>query len=110
MRHVFYTHLIIIEEVEEALDAHVSHAEERAQALSLIHETLHNEIMDLILTALPRTHHTAFLAQFEVSPHDDELLTFINTHTGRDMEKEILKKANAVKKALIKDIKKHTKR
>lgn len=108
MKRVFYSHLIIIEEVEDVLSARVADPREREDARALIYETIHNEMMDLILTHLPRTHHAAFLAQFDVAPHHGDLLTFINTHTGRDMEKEILKKASTIKKRLIKDIHTHS--
>lgn len=107
MKKLFYSHLIIIEEIETVLDTHGVSQKEKEDALALIHETLHHEILTHVLSFLPRTHHTAFLLKLESAPHDPALLTFLSTHTGRDIEKDILKKANSVKKLLVTDIKKH---
>jgi hypothetical protein len=65
---------------------------------------MHQEILTTILTLLPRKHHEEFLIRFHAAPHDASLLVYLKDRSVVDVEKEILKAANNVKKTLIKEI------
>ena len=106
MAQLFYDHLIVIEEVIAVLDEHKLTKEERTELLEFIDQTLHHEILDLIFTHLPKEKHATFLTQFHMAPHDVKLLEFLQDATSVDIEKEILKTANKVKRRALSSIKK----
>lgn len=109
MAQLFYDHLIVIEEVTAVLDEHGLTKEERAELLNLIDQTLHHEILDTIFTHLPKDKHETFLTRFHACPHDVKLLVFLQEETRIDIEKEILKTANRVKRHALSSIKKSRK-
>jgi hypothetical protein len=104
MTKIFYDHLIIIEEVVAVLDTHDLTSTQKQEFLDLIDQTMHQDILNTILTLLPREHHETFLAKFHASPGDHLLMTFLKEHSPADMEKEILKSALKVKKQILKEI------
>ncbi len=104
MAQLFYDHLIVIEEVIAVLDEHELTREERVEFLHLIDQTLHHEILDTICTHLPKQHHETFLTRFHMTPHDAKLLEFLQDATTVDIEKEILKTANRVKRRALSTI------
>ncbi|MBI4130245.1 hypothetical protein HY468_02940 [Candidatus Roizmanbacteria bacterium] len=104
MAKLFYDHLIVIEEITAVLDAHEMTKEEREQLLATIDETLYHHVLDVILTHLPREHHETFLEKLSEYPHHPKLLEFIKEKTIVDIEKEIIKTADKIKKKILKDI------
>lgn len=104
MKKIFYDHLIIIEEITAVFDLHGIRGSEREEFLAIIDKTLHQEILHSILTHLPLIHHEEFLIRFHGAPHDPSLMAFLRERTSVDIEKEILKSANAVKKKVLRDI------
>ncbi len=101
MSKIFYDHLIIIEEITAVLDEHKLSPKERTELLQLMDQTLHHRILDVILTLLPKEHHETFLTRFHKAPHDAGLIPFLKDTTGVDIEREILREANIVKKELV---------
>lgn len=104
MTKLFYDHLVVIEDIVAVLDEHELSREEREQLLETIDETLHHHIMDVILTYLPREHHEIFLEKLTAKPHHPELLAFVQEKTAIDIEREIKKTAERIKKKILKDI------
>lgn len=104
MSKLFYDHLIIIEEVAQVLTTHQLTQQECEEILDLVDKTMHSEILGTILKHLPRAHHERFLIHFHAVPHDRKILEFLQEHTPVDIEKEILKTANGVKKKILKEI------
>ena len=62
------------------------------------------KILHKILKHLPHHHHEEFLNRLHTAPHDKSIMTFLKDHTAVDMEKEILRVANSVKKKVMKEI------
>ena len=104
MSKLFYDHLIIIEELIIILDRHGVSNAERKKLLSLIDETMNHHILDEILTHLPKEHHTEFLGKLVKHPNDIGLIPYLKGKTPVDIEKNILLRANKVKKELKKHI------
>lgn len=96
MNKIFYDHLVGIDEITALVDGDL---------VDLIDNTMHHHILDEILTHLPVEHHKMFLERLAHAPHDPELLIFIQKITVIDIEKAIKKRAKAVKKELLKEIK-----
>lgn len=96
MNKLFYDHLVEIDELTALVDQ---------ELVDLIDNTMHHHILDEILTHLPVEHHKDFLERLAHAPGDRGLLIFIQELTVIDIEKAIKKRAGAVKKELLKDIK-----
>lgn len=107
MSKIFYDHLIVIEEVTVALDGYKLTRQERQELLSLIDQTINQEILDVILTCLPKEKQTEFLERFHRMPHDPGLLPFIKEHSPVNVELAILGRANEVKRKLLKTVRAH---
>lgn len=105
MAKIFYDHLVVVEEVTEKLEKYDLDAVSLQELVLLIGETLHQEILDLILTHLPDNLHEDFLARFYRDPGDAGLLDYLKTHTGKDIEKLIKLEAQKVKREILAEIK-----
>lgn len=105
MTKLFYDHLIIIEEVTEVLVTHQLTQRECEEILELVDKAMHSEILNTIFKHLPKPHHEMFLIHFHAAPHDKKILEFLKDKSAVDIEKEILKTANRVKKNVLKEIK-----
>lgn len=95
MSKLFYDHLLVIDEILVELDG--IDPKDRREFLTVIDETLHNHVLDVILTHLPREHHESFLDRFHKAPHDPELLSYIQKLTVIDIEKAIAERVKEVK-------------
>ena len=105
----FYDHLVLIEEITSELDVYDLPPEERAEIMGLIHHTTHQHILNVILNHLPRQHHENFLAKFQTTPHDPELLALLKKEIKTDIISEIRIQAARIKKELLAEIKKSRK-
>lgn len=109
MSKIFYDHLVVVEEITAKLDKFDLDAVSRQELILLIDETLHQEIINLILTHLPPEHHEDFLNKFYHNPNDEGLLDFLKTHSGKDIEKLIKEEAKKVKKEILLEIRRSKK-
>lgn len=98
----YYDNLILIDEITSELEE----SEDREELISIIHETFHHHILDLVLTHLPRHHHEEFLSLYQQSPHNEALLDFINQRIDRDIKVEIQSLAKKLKNEILTDIRK----
>ena len=77
MSRLFYDHLIDLEKIHEKLDGYELTNTEKADLLQLIDETIHHEVMNVILTHMPKEHHEDFLDRFSQAPHQKKHITYI---------------------------------
>ncbi|OGG06163.1 hypothetical protein A2872_04305 [Candidatus Gottesmanbacteria bacterium RIFCSPHIGHO2_01_FULL_42_12] len=98
----FYSHLIIIEEIFTVLDTYSLTAEERRELEKLIHENISHEATSTVLKHLPEVHHKEFL--------DKKHLDFLDREIKAKVEEEVKKQGAKIKKDLLAEIKKSTKR
>ena len=110
MTKIFYDHLTVIEEVTSAFDKYSVPAEEREELEKLIDQTVHHEVLNTILTNLPKEKHEEFLTKFHAAPHDKELLEYLKKEIKIDIEKEISLQAKRIKKELLEEIKRAKKK
>ncbi len=101
MAKLFYDHLIVIEEITAMVG-------NDKKTLDLVDQILQNEILDVILTYLPRELHEEFLQKFHAAPHDMKLLQYLADHSPVNIELAILDRANKTKRKLLVQVKKHT--
>lgn len=105
MKQIFYDHLVIREDIEIELDRYKIDLNDREEILRLADETLHHEVLNVILTKLPKEKHHQFLTHFHKNPADPKLLTDLKKDIA-DIEEEIKKVAARVKKEILSEVKK----
>jgi hypothetical protein len=104
MTKLFYDHLIIIEDILVVLDTKQLSQPDKEKILSLIDEDLHHQIIDIILTYLPKDHHPEFLQKLIHHPYDPEIMKFLIEKSPVDIEKKIIITANKAKKKIMKHL------
>lgn len=109
MSKIFYDHLVIREEIIQELDKYVLTVEEREELIRLADETLHHQVLNVILSHLPKEKHPEFLTKFHRSPGDETILEYLKVETSVDIEKEIREEAERVKKEILAEIKRSNK-
>ena len=107
MSHLFYDHVIVIEDLEEVVKSH-EEPEEREELHRLVDEMIHHRVLGCILDQLPRRHHEEFLEKFHASPYDDSLINYLQEKTPKevDIEKKIREEVAKLKKELLAELKK----
>lgn len=108
MNKLFYDHLIVIEEITAVLSEHKLKPAEKAKLLALMDATLQHEILDVILTYLPREKHEEFLTKFRAAPHDTKLLQYLNDTAAVNIELAILDRANKIKRKFRASVTRHS--
>lgn len=104
MSKLFYDHLIAIDDVVFELDRYEIPQSDREQFMEMLDEVLHHHIVDTILLYLPHEHHSYFLERFAREPHHSSILDFVKEKTKVDIENEIKRTVEYVKKKVLKDI------
>lgn len=108
MSKLFYDHLIVIEEIVAVLDQHKLKPGERTKILELMDATLQHEILDVILTYLPREKHEEFLKKFHAAPRNMALMQYLKNNSPVNIELAILDRANKTKRKFLREVGKHT--
>ncbi len=108
MSKIFYDHLIIFEEIDNALKGEGLEPEERDELHQLIDEMIHHRVLGCILDHLPREHHEEFLERFHQTPYDEGLIQYLQEKTPKDLdiEEKIKEAAEQLKQELLLELKK----
>lgn len=101
---VFYSHLIILDDLLSELDAHEIEAGEKADMVMLIEQTMHHHTLNVILSHLPKSHHTTFLDKFEANPENEELMAMLKKEIEADVEVAIKNQVDRIKKEILLEI------
>lgn len=110
MTKIFYDDLIKIEEIFFEFEDCDFTSEEKEEFISLIDETFHHHMLDLILDNLPEEYHEFFLSQFYQTPCNKGLMKFLKEKIDDDIDRKIEKRAQEIKKEILAEIKKSAKR
>ncbi len=103
---LFYDHLVIREEIVQELKWYDLTVGEHIEILRLADETIHLEVMDVILTSIPPEKHKEFLEKMHKSPHDKKLLEYVSV----EVHEEIRIRAEKTKRAILSEIKRSKKK
>jgi hypothetical protein len=90
MNKLFYDHLINLQKIQSKLDTYGLSEKEKKELLRIVDATIHHEVMNVILSHLPRKHHEEFLEQFTHHPHDKKHLTYLQEKIEVNIEGKIL--------------------
>ncbi len=107
MSSIFYDHLISLDELEKLLKESIETPEEREELWRLIDEIIHHRVLGCIFDNLPNNHHEEFLSKFHNSPHDLDLISYLNKKIGKNIEELIKQEVNALALELLAEIKTH---
>lgn len=110
MSKLFFDHLILVDEVASQLDQFNLEPEDRAELLSLIDQTLHHHTLNVIFNLLPPEKHADFVGMYKTGPADVKLLAYLKKEIKEDIEAEIKKQADRVKKEILLEVSKAKKR
>ena len=99
----FYTHIIDTSILSLELGEMDMTSEERLHLLSLVESSIHQTILDLVLSELSEEDKKQFLMHVASSDHD-KIWKFLKEKT-KNIEEKIKKAAEDLKKELHKDIK-----
>lgn len=100
----FYSHLIEIESIIIKLDEMGLSEDHKKHLAHLLDSTIHQTVLDLILSKLPEQEKLIFLGKIKENPADKNLMDFINTKV-ENIEDEIKEAAKKLKEELDEDIK-----
>lgn len=104
MSKLFYDHLIPIEKVLVVLDEYEVSPDERTEILSIIDETVHHHVLDVIFTHLPNEHHEEFLELLASSPQHERLFQYIHEKSYTDVENHVSHVVSGLLADLIQEI------
>lgn len=100
----FYSHLIEIELIATKLDELDMTPSQKKHLASLIDDTIHQEILDVIFSRLSDEDKILFINHFAKDPGDPGIMKLLNEKT-KDIEKEIKEVARKITEELHEDIK-----
>ena len=106
MSKLFYDHLIILTEVETEIKSMAETEEERHELWQIVDEILHHRILHLFLDKLPEMHHDEFLHRFHKSPHDENLLGFLNERIEEKVEDLVKEEMELLTSEILREIRK----
>jgi len=106
---VFYSHLVIVDDVIKELSAWEIPDIERDEMHKLIEETLHHHTLNVILNHLPAGRHQEFLDIFEKSPESSELMAILKKEIQTDIESAIKTQSERIKKEILLEIRRSKK-
>lgn len=99
----FYSHLIKIEQINTKMDELDLTKEQKKHLAELIDSTIHQEILDLVLSKLPEEEKVNFLVMLRDNPGDTKLLEFLNSKVDK-IDQQIEEVADRLVKELHEDI------
>lgn len=74
---IFYDHYVNIGEIITEIERLEIDTAEKEELARLVDETVHHEMVHVILMHLPEEHHEEFLERFHAKPHDPALLDYL---------------------------------
>lgn len=101
----FYHELIVFEDVSGALDEFVLDESEKSELLSLAEQILHHHTLNVVLNALPKEKHNAFLEGIEQDPENPKWLEFLKAEIQSDITTAIQAQAKKIKAEILAEIK-----
>lgn len=110
MSKLFFDHLILVDEIATQLDEFNLDPEDHAELLGLIDQTLHHHTLNVIFNLLPPEKHTEFVNMYKAGPADKKLLDYLKKEIKADIEAEITKQAERVKKEILVEVSKAKRR
>lgn len=104
MSRVFYDHLIDMKSLEKEIKKISSNVEEKHEIWSLIDEIIHHKVLHCVLDNLEKKHHKKFLVKLHESPHDEDILKYLQKKIKIDIEEFIIQELKSIEHEILKDL------
>lgn len=104
MAKLFYDHLVSWEKLTRSLDTLGAHGEDRIEIIEIIEESLHTEILIIVLEHLPQEKHEEFLDRFYEAPHDEIHIEFLKIHAHHNIEEKIQNRSTEIIEEILVDL------
>ena len=80
MSKLFYDHLVLTHELHSEVEMLDVEKKYKVEIVEVIEETIHHEVLHLILNELDEKHHAYFLEIYHQKPHDPSLMEFLKSN------------------------------
>ncbi len=101
MSTLFFDHLIVLNSLDKKIKKHSGSNEEMQELWMYVEELIHHKVMGCCLENLPDEHHGEFLEIFHKRPYDKEIINYLNSRIGKDVEKLIKLEIKKLSKELL---------
>lgn len=101
MSNLFFDHLVVLSSLDKKIKKHSSSNEEMQELWVYVEELIHHKVMGCCLENLPSEHHNDFLEMFHSRPYDREIINYLNSKIGKDIEKLIKLEIKKLSKELL---------
>ncbi len=98
---LFFDHLVVIKGLDNKIKKITRSNDEMQELWMYIEEIIHHRVMGCCLDNLPKHLQSEFLEKFHKSPHDKELIKYLNERIGKDVEKLIKLEVKKLSKELL---------
>jgi hypothetical protein len=105
MSHIFWDHLIDLDELAKVIGDSSDSREEKEEMWGLVDEIVHHKVLGCIFDHLPKEHHEEFLERFHKKPYDETLVDFLNQKIDRNIEEIITQELGGLAKELLINLK-----
>lgn len=104
MSKIFYDHLLNLEEVAKEINKVARDKEEKEELWNLVDEMVHHKVLGCILDKLDKRDHEEFLYRFHETPHSDNIITFLKSKIGENIEELIKQEIGGLAFDLLEEI------
>ncbi len=104
MSHIFYDHLIVLDDLEKEIKNVAETPEEKEELWKIVDETIHHRVLGCILDQLPKESHTEFLEKFHKAPYDENLMGYLKAKVGENIEEVIKQEIGSLAYELLNEI------
>lgn len=101
MNTLFFDDLIIANRLEKKIKKISVSSEEKEELWVLVEEIVYHKVIGCCLNCLPDKNHNEFLEMFHKSPHDENIFSYLNSKSRKDMKKIIKEEIKNLTKDLL---------
>lgn len=104
MSHLFFDHLVNLDEVKREIDKLAETPEEKEELWAIVDETIHHRVLGCVFDHLPYEHHQEFADMLEATPHDKNLLVYLKDKIQQNIEKIIKSEIRKLSTEILEEV------
>ncbi len=104
MAPLFFDYLVVKTEIIDIISRKPEPENQKGRAIQLVDDIIYQGIVEHILSRLDPHNHETFLTQFHDRPYDPEIINYLRSKLGPDIEDDIRKAADKIVKKVLKDL------
>ncbi|CAN5357029.1 hypothetical protein BH10PAT1_BH10PAT1_5430 [soil metagenome] len=91
--------------LDKIIKKHAKTFDEKEELWTIVQEIVHHRVIGCVLDNLPKEHHEDFLNKLNKSDFEEDLISYLNVKSNKNMEKEIRKEVKQIESEILKDLK-----